>query len=120
MNQIIEQLLHLQLQSKIFHWQTTSYAQHSAFGSFYDSLDSHIDKLVEVFQGRYNTRLTFGKALQLKNMQEVNVLESLTRCVILLETDFPTHCTEQDTELFNIRDEILSEINKLKYLLTLE
>lgn len=120
MNQIIEQLLHLQLQAKIFHWQTTSYAQHSAFGSFYDSLVDLIDQLVEVYQGRYNKRLSYSKSLQLKNMKEVNMMETLSKSVSMLEEDFKGACQESDTELFNIRDEIISEINKLKYLLTLD
>lgn len=120
MNQIIEQLLHLQLQSKIFHWQTQSYAQHNAFGQFYDKLDDLIDRLVEVYQGRYGDHLQYNKTIALKNMGEVDIPDALNKAAILLENDFQESCNGTDSDLLNIRDEILSEVNKLKYLLTLE
>lgn len=122
MNQIIEQLLYLQLQAKIFHWQTTSFAQHSAFGKFYDSLTDLIDQLVETFQGKYKTRIEFNKSIQLKNLSNVNVLEALDKAAEMLAEDFDgvLDPNMKNTELQNIRDEIKTEINQLKYLLTLE
>lgn len=51
-----------QLVSKVFvtrnnahlnHWNTSSYAQHMALGSFYEDVITTIDKLVEVYQANF-------------------------------------------------------------------
>jgi hypothetical protein len=122
MNQIIEQLLYLQLESKILHWQTTSYAQHIAYGGFYDALDDFIDRLVEVYQGKYGTRLQFDKALQLKNIDNIDIDNALDKACMMLTDDFEKSLdsTRANSELENIRDEIKAEIDKLRYLLTLQ
>ena len=49
MEQEIIELMTIQNQFRIFHWQTKSFARHSAFGGIYDSLDDLIDKFVEVW-----------------------------------------------------------------------
>ncbi len=122
MNQIIEQLLYLQLESKILHWQTTSYAQHMAYGGFYDALDDLIDRLVEAYQGKYATRLQFDKALQLKNIDAIDIESALDKACMMLAEDFTKSLdsTRANSELENIRDEIKAEIDKLRYLLTLQ
>ena len=39
MSRVIAQLIYLQMQVRIFHWQTKSYARHKALGKFYESFD---------------------------------------------------------------------------------
>ena len=41
-------LTHLQ------HWKTKSYAEHQAFGDFYEGIIELIDKLVETYQGAFD------------------------------------------------------------------
>lgn len=44
------------IQVHIFHWQTkgsSSFAQHSAFGSYYDAIPDLLDVIVESYQGKY-------------------------------------------------------------------
>jgi DNA-binding ferritin-like protein len=114
-------LVGLQIQMKINHWQTKGFARHNAFGGFYDSLNDLIDTFVESAMGKYG-RFTLDeetKTIQLSNLSELDmkglvntVRESLIQITEQLE---PT-----DTDLLNIRDEMLGELNKLSYLLTLE
>jgi len=40
-------LLTLQNQLRIFHWQTTVYSEHTAFGTAYEALDDLIDSFIE-------------------------------------------------------------------------
>lgn len=35
------------------HWKTKSFSQHSALGSFYDSIIDQLDQIVEAFQGQF-------------------------------------------------------------------
>lgn len=36
------------------HWKTKSYAEHQAFGDFYEGIIELIDKLVETYQGAFD------------------------------------------------------------------
>ena len=42
-NEIIINLLAMENQMRVFHWQTMSYAEHKAFGKTYDNLTELID-----------------------------------------------------------------------------
>lgn len=112
---VVTRLMYLLAQIRIFHWQTTSFAQHEAFGKFYDSLNALLDEFVETFQGRYE-RIMFNDSITLKNLDEVDVNAALDRVVEILTQEIEV----DDTDLLNIRDEIVGAVNKLKYLLTLQ
>jgi DNA-binding ferritin-like protein len=112
-------LLGLQLQMKINHWQTKGYARHKAFGKFYDTLGDLIDTFVESAMGKYG-RFVLNeetKTIQLNNLSDIDtkgLITTVRSAFVQMELD-PT-----DTDLLNIRDEMLAELNKLSYLLTLE
>jgi DNA-binding ferritin-like protein len=121
MEQVIFNLIRLQNQFRILHWQTQSYAQHKAFGDIYDSLDGHIDKLVETHQGKYG-RIIFSTpfSIDLVNFDDFDMVSVLDEATDYLSTEFNSEVDDtKDTDCLNIRDEILSDLNKLKYLLTL-
>lgn len=111
-------LLTFQTQLRVNHWQTTSYAQHIAFGSAYEALDELIDEFVEVGQGKYGRFLLKGtETISLTNLS--NPVETINNFIQFLTFTLPNSFAPTDTELLNIRDEMLSVVNKLKYLLTL-
>ena len=121
MEQVIFNLIRLQNQFRILHWQTQSYAQHKAFGDIYDALDDHIDNLVEVHQGKYG-RIVFNMPfnIELVNFDDFDITSVLEEATDYLSTEFNNDVDDvKDTDCLNIRDEILGELNKLKYLLTL-
>jgi len=113
---VILNLIKLQNQLRINHWQTESYAQHKAFGKAYDGLGDLIDSLVEVHQGKYGRIMYPSPAsVDLVNMNELDINS------VYLSSEFDKEVdTEKDTDCQNIRDEILAELNQLKYLLTLK
>jgi len=92
-------------QLKVLHWQTKSYAKHVAYGGTYDALDGLIDSFTEIYMGKY------GRVI-IEQDDAINL-------EFLLSMDDKLDQTK-DTDLLNIRDEMLAEINKLKYLLTLQ
>lgn len=114
-------LLSLQTQMKINHWQTKGFARHNAFGGFYDSLDSLIDRFVESAMGKYG-RFTLDeetKTIQLSNLSELD-MKGLINTVRESFVQLSDQLDQTDTDLINLRDEMLGELNKLSYLLTLE
>lgn len=121
MDKIILNLLKLQTLFKVAHWQTESYAQHKAFDRVYDAVDGLLDKLVETHQGKYG-RIRFSEpsSIEIVNFVDVeinNVLKQATEYIINAFNE--GHDPVQDSDCLNIKDEILSELNTLKYLLTL-
>lgn len=117
---IISPLLEMENQYRIFHWQTKSYAQHQAFGFIYDALSSKIDTFVEVYFGKYSRLLASEEfELELNNLKDVDPVKYTDECIGYLINEVPTYLSKEDTDLLNIRDDILADLNKLKYLLTL-
>jgi hypothetical protein len=119
--EIILKLVQVQVQFKFMHWQTTGDAKHRAYGDIYDTLGDLIDSFTEAMMGKYGRpefESEFSLMFQdLKSLSLQNFMDGIT--------DFLVSITEMldpkyDTDLLNLRDEMLSSINKLKYLLTLK
>jgi hypothetical protein len=122
MDRVIVNLLKVQNQLRILHWQTLSYAAHKALGNAYSDLDDLIDSLVEIHQGKYG-RITFETPIDLGlvNQDEIDLEDVLIQLNDYLTGAFTEmHDPVKDTDCLNIRDEILAVINKLRYLLTLK
>jgi DNA-binding ferritin-like protein len=106
---------------KIYHWNTHSYSQHKATDELYAKLNEHIDKFIEVLLGKKSDRITnLSKHIPL----HTSASSKSFRDKILHYRDYlidMDHCFNEktDTDLLNIRDEILADINQFLYLLTL-
>ena len=115
-------LLKLQNQLRILHWQATGYGEHKALGKAYEKLDGLIDELVEVHSGKYGkikfeTPIEFG----LVNSEELSTMDILEEFTGYLTSTFAENFdVVKDSDCLNIRDEILAVVNRLKYLLTLK
>ena len=118
-------LLTMHNQFKVYHWQTQkkvgSFAQHQAFGTAYDELTEKIDDFIEIYQGKNGVIMgKNGFNINLKNLDDnPNVfIDEFINYLTVHVTDALD--PKADTDLLNIRDEMLAEINQLKYLLTLK
>jgi DNA-binding ferritin-like protein len=117
----IKFLIELQSQVKINHWQTKGYARHKAFDELYGGLVDLTDTFAEVAMGKYG-RFTLendDKILNIVNLTELDLKEMLQtskEALIQWSSEFDS----TDTDIMNIRDEILGLLNKITYLLTLE
>ena len=72
---IITNLLTIQNQLRVFHWQTQkkqgSFAQHEAFGKAYEELDPLVDDFIEVYQGKNGALMgKNGFTLNLENLSD--------------------------------------------------
>ena len=117
---LITFFLQVKNQLQILHWQTESYAKHMAYGRIYDAIGDSIDKFIEVYQGKYGRIKTAG-AVQIFNIDDPSVNNFIEVTISTLTDDIPASLDQKaDTDLLSIRDEILSEFNTLKNLLTLK
>lgn len=120
MENMVTGLLEMQQQLRILHWQTKAYARHKAYGKTYDELGDLIDEFMEVHMGKYGRFELGGGAIQLKNLDEVDVGSSLNEYNDFLISFNEQLDSEKDSDLLNIRDEMMAKVNRLKYLLTLK
>ena len=114
-------LIQIQTQFKFLHWQTFGDAKHKAYGDIYDSLTGSIDKFVEIMmgkQGRVEFESEFSIMFQdIKSLSVQNFLDGITEFLVGMTDQLDSR---YDTDLLNIRDEMLGDINQLKYRLTLK
>ena len=116
----IQFLFEIRNQIKLYHWQTYQHARHIATDKYLESLDKHIDYFVEVSMGKYGRpRVTTATAtITLKNMTEKMAAAYLNAARSYLQGTFSMTINPKDTDLLNIRDEILANLNQFTYLLT--
>jgi hypothetical protein len=113
-------LLQMQHQYKILHWQTTSFSQHKSFDEIVSSLVENTDEFIEIYMGKYGRVIaanTFN--ISLANYKDTDFMALTDKYIGFLIGLNDMLDKAQDSDLLNIRDEILGSLNQLKYLLTL-
>lgn len=120
MEELVTSLLQIQQQTRILHWQTKSYARHKAYGKIYDDLGDLIDEFMEVHMGKYGRFELEEKRIAVENLDAMTVSDFLDQSIEFLIGLTDKLDGRRDTDLLNIRDEMLAKMNRLKYLLTLK
>lgn len=118
LNKLVRFFFCIQLNIKLNHWNTTSYARHKATDQLLDKLGDNIDKFVEVFIGRYQIKpMVDNVKIDPDFINDMGLEKLLLQARKYLE-DLSKNIP--DSELLNIRDEMLSDINQTLYLLNLK
>lgn len=107
-------------QFKLFHWKTSSFAQHQAFDMIGKETAKLFDRLVETLLGRYGNCPHVPVTLQLVPYSGENILQKINQYLDVLTGKNGSILNPQDKDVQNIVEEIVASVNKLKYLLTLE
>ena len=108
---------------KLYHWKTTSHSQHKATDDLYANLNTNIDTFVEIMLGKTGGRvnLTGQKTLPLLDYTNVDdfkkEIEKYKVFLISMNKDAGINITT-NSDLLNVRDEILGNLNQFTYLLT--
>jgi hypothetical protein len=116
--EIVTMFFHIRSQVKLYHWQTRSFSEHKATDDLVTALDTNIDKFIEVYMGRYG-RPYIKKTLPVKNLTVSGIRGFITKSDEWLASSLPRMLKKTDSDLLNIRDEILADLNQIKYLFTL-
>jgi DNA-binding ferritin-like protein len=115
--------LEMLMMVKLFHWKTYSYATHKATDELYSSLNEHIDEFIEVLLGKTGTRIDLlgNKTISLIDLNSPEQLKSKIegfKSYLTSLTNSKVISSLRDSDLLNIRDEILGDLNQFLYLLT--
>lgn len=118
---IVRMLQEIEVNIQLYHWLTQSYSRHVASDKLYKDLLSSVDKFMEVYMGKYGRPVMMSgeQTLSVKKMTDSEFVTYLKGCVIYFQSQLPNLIGKADTDLLNIRDEIVGEINQALYLCTL-
>lgn len=122
---LIKNMIELQTLLKLYHWNTFSYATHKATGDLSDSLSDKIDEYVEVMigksNGKYRINMSHFNKLVIKDASNNNQLDGLIKSFIVNLNYFHSKLpSDFYSEVRNIKDEIVADLDKFLYLLTLK
>jgi hypothetical protein len=114
--------LHLRDQIKLYHWQTRIYSRHIATDNVLEKLEKSIDSYVEIYIGKYGRPKVSGKnaSITLHNLSEAGATRLVNAAVKYLQGPLTKTLKPIDTDLMNVRDEIIADLNQLLYLFTLK
>jgi DNA-binding ferritin-like protein len=108
---------------KLYHWKTSSYAQHKATDELYANLNTNIDTFVEIMLGKTGSRvnLTGVKNIPLLDYSNLSnfkqAIEKYKQFMINMTNDKSLNISS-NSDLMNVKDEILGNLNQFTYLLT--
>ena len=121
--QITVQFFEMLLLIKLYHWKTHSYATHKATDDLYSKINENMDKFIEVLLGKTGVRIDLMNKKQISlydlNNQEqlISKVNSFKSYLVGL-TNNKAMKIMSNTDLLNIRDEILGDMNQFLYLLS--
>jgi len=110
---------------KLYHWKTMKHSEHKATDELYDDLNDKIDEFVEVLMGKDGKRINLSgkKSIKLNDFNNLTSFKKYienTKKYLISMTNSKNISIPENSDLLNIRDEILGILNKFTYLLTLE
>ena len=115
--------LEILIMVKLYHWKTSSYATHKATDELYTNLNANIDKFIEVLLVKAGNRINLmGKKnislIDLNSPERLKAEINSFKSYLVSITNSPAIRFMSNTDLLNIRDEILGNLNQFLYLLT--
>ena len=120
--EIVHLMMTLRNQVKLYHWQTMAYPRHVATDELVTKLDTNIDQFVEVYVGKYGRPKLSGQTstIRLRNHSDKEATNLLKEAIDWLTTDLNRKLKKTDTDLMNIRDTIVADLNQTLYLFTFQ
>jgi DNA-binding ferritin-like protein len=103
---------------KLYHWKTHSYAVHKATDELYSKMQENVDRFVEVLLGKDEKRINMlEKRIDLLDMNSKEAFKNRMFSYRKFLTDMNIYFDDtRDSDLLNIRDELLADLNQFLYL----
>ena len=134
--EIISQIIQTRDRLQLFHWKTKSFAKHKASDELIQNLTANMDRFVETYLGSHpveDKNFLINTSIRLETCDDKQItgclyglldylrdLSEETRVKTTLLRGFSKKSTKVvNTDLLNIRDEMMSDIHKTLYLFTL-
>jgi hypothetical protein len=104
---------------KLYHWKTGSYSRHIASGTLFDGIILTTDKFMEIYFGKYGKGGISSIDCSAELLSDSEIVSFLKEAVMFLKDLVKNgYLKESDTDLLNIRDDLVGQINQTLYLFT--
>lgn len=105
---------------KLYHWRTHSYSEHKATDELYTQLDEKVDEFVEIMQGKMlspNRIEEINDVIRMATPSKKNdLLERMLQFNEKMQKLDTVFDKKKDSDLLNLRDEIMGLVNRFIYL----
>ena len=119
-DKLVKFFLRFQCNVKLYHWCTVSYARHKASDELFAKLNDLADKFLEVYFGKYGRpSVSEDKHMEIRvsKITDEEMTCYLKAVKIYLTTTLMLKLNIQDdSDLINLKDELLEHINQTLYL----
>lgn len=120
MNEILEFLVGHTTQIRLYHWKTKSFSRHKATDKYLQKIEPIIDAVIESLQGGRETRIKDSFTSKFISLTDSTAVDYLKKCRVWLQDKFPILLKGNETDVLNMRDEILANLTRLMYVFTLK
>ncbi len=119
---IVQIFLQVKIMLEIYHWNTYSYSRHKASDKLLSKLSKKMDIFVESIQGSRGVRLDIGfnSVVNLEQLTDDRIVIILRQFREWLTKTLPNVILPRETDLLNIRDDIVSDLDQGLFLFTLK
>jgi hypothetical protein len=105
----------------LYHLSTYSYSRHVAITKLLETFDDLIDKFLEIYFGKYGRPDQFKPdKIDIIQLRDGDAYMELSNYIDYLNNRISELINPTDTDLFNIRDEMVGVLNNTKYLFELK
>lgn len=106
---------------KLYHWKTHSYSEHKATDELYERITDNTDKFIEVLMGKDQSRIQMieTKIDLIDPNRLTDFKDRIHKFREFLEDMNIYFDKRNDSDLLNIRDEMLSDVNQFLYLISM-
>jgi hypothetical protein len=117
-SELLNRLLQLRNQMKLYHWQTKMHSRHKSADKFLTKAEEITDQIIEAYQGKYKTieLNNKNKDIKLDNIKDEDIEKFLLTMRDFLVKDYHLYIDNSNTDLLNLRDELIANINITLYL----
>ena len=104
---------------KLYHWKTSLYPRHVSSGDLFDTVISTTDKFMEIYFGKYGKGKISSLDCSAELYDDREIVSFLKEAIMFLNDLVKNDLVRvSDTDLLNIRDDLVGHINTTLYLFT--
>jgi hypothetical protein len=115
---ILQTFTQWQMTIKLYHFQTDSYDRHKITDDYLSKYLEHLDEFMEIYQGAHG-KIKFPKNITVSfdQFDIAGIFIEANKFEKYLIKELPKLIDKEDSDLLNLRDEILGGVRRMVYLL---